>query len=228
MGWIEFSGWWLVWPRLRLILAVLFSWLVLLCGCGVQPATAQVQDVQQLLLDIEKLMQFKAIMSDMETGYAVLTQGYGQVKDIAQGNFSLHAAFLDGLMLVSPQVRKYGKIALIIAAQAKLVSEYKAAWKHFGAGGRFSAEELSYINRVFQSLLSRSADNLAALAAVITDSRLRMSDDERLQAIDHIYAEGQEQLVFLRHFNSQVSVLDLQRAKEMNDLGELKQLYGHE
>jgi hypothetical protein len=56
-------------------------------------AKAQTQDVQQLILDIEKLTQFKAILSDMQTGYTILTQGYGAVKDISEGNFNLHSAY---------------------------------------------------------------------------------------------------------------------------------------
>src|SRR5471030_2939415 len=91
-------------------------------------ASAQVstaQDVQQLVMDIEKLTQFKAILGDMKTGYTLLTQGYNQVKDISEGNFNLHSAFLNSLMAVSPQVRKYGRIADIIGNQASIVSEYK-------------------------------------------------------------------------------------------------------
>src|SRR5665213_270721 len=95
----------------------------------VRKANAQVstaQDVQQLVLDIEKLTQFKAILTDMKTGYTLLTQGYNQVKDISQGNFNIHSTFLNSLMAVSPEVRKYGRIADIIKEQASIVSEYKS------------------------------------------------------------------------------------------------------
>src|SRR5260370_25311241 len=85
---------------------------------GAQVSTGQ--DMQQLILDIEKLTQFKAILGDMKTGYTLLTQGYNQVKDISEGNFNLHSAFLNSLMMVSPEVRKYGRIADIIEAQASI------------------------------------------------------------------------------------------------------------
>lgn len=188
-----------------------------------QASTAQ--DVQQLLLDIEKLTQFKAILSDMETGYTVLTQGYGEVKDISEGNFNLHFAFLNSLMAVSPEVRKYGRIADIISAQASIVSEYKAAYQQFSSSGHFSATELVYMNGVFSRLLSQSVDNLTNLANVITAGTLRMSDAERLQAIDHIYGDTRNKLVFLRHFNNEVVVLQLQREKEQNDVNTMQKLY---
>lgn len=193
-----------------------------------RPAKAQVstgQDMQQLLLDIEKLTQFKAILSDLEQGYTILTQGYGMVKDISEGNFNLHSAFLNSLMAVSPEITKYGRIADIIANQASIVSEYKAAWKQANASGHFNADELLYINNVFQRLLNQSVDNLTDLANVITAGSLRMNDGERLQAIDHIYADTQGKLVFLRHFNMQVAILSLQRQKAMNEVQTLKNLY---
>ncbi len=200
----------------------------LLCAFSFRPAEAQVstgQDMQQLLLDIEKLTQFKAILSDMEQGYTILTQGYGMVKDISQGNFNLHSAFLNSLMAVSPEIRKYGRIANIISDQASIVSEYKAAWKKANAGGRFNADELLYINNVFQHLLNQSVDNLTNLTNVITAGNLRMSDAERLQAIDHLYSDTQNKLVFLRHFNNQVAVLSVQRQKASNEVQTLKNLF---
>jgi hypothetical protein len=188
-------------------------------------ASAQSQDLQQLVLDIEKLTQLKAILSDMQTGYTILTQGYGEVKTLSEGNFNLHSAFLNSLEQISPTVRKYGRIADIIADQASIVSEYKAAWKAFSSSGRFSAAELVYMNGVFSQLLNQSADNLTSLANVITVGTLRMSDADRLSAIDHIYDDTQNKLVFLRHFNNEVQLLELQREKEQNDVQTLQKLY---
>ena len=38
-------------------------------------------------------------------------------KIFLQGNFNLHKAFLDGLMMVSPAVKKYKRVADIITLQ---------------------------------------------------------------------------------------------------------------
>lgn len=42
-------------------------------------ANAQSTELQQLLLNLEKLTQFKAILSDMKKGYQIYQQGYGTV-----------------------------------------------------------------------------------------------------------------------------------------------------
>lgn len=188
-------------------------------------ASAQAQEIEQLLLNIEKLAQFKTILSQMKSGYTILTNGYNSVKNIAQGNFSLHEAFIDGLWLISPEIRKYGRITDIINAQAALITEYKAAYKRFSGGGRFTATELDYLAKVYGQLLKESAANMDQLVMVITANQLRMSDDERLQAIDRIYADTDDKLVFLRSFNRQTSVLDLQRQRENADVTGIKTLY---
>jgi hypothetical protein len=199
--------------------------LLLLLSATASPAKAQDQDIQQLILDIEKLTQFKAILSDMKTGYTILTQGYGEVKDLTQGNFNLHSAFLNSLMQVSPEVRKYGRIADIVVNQASIVSEGKAMLGRISSSGHFTAAELVYFNGVFNGLLRGSVDNLTNLAQVITGGTLRMSDGERLAQIDHIYGDTQNKLLFLRHFDASVQVLEVQRMKELNEVEGLKKLY---
>src|SRR5437879_1265686 len=75
------------------------------------------QDLEQLSLDYRKLAGLKSILKQMYTGYAMLNKGYKAVKEVSQGNFSLHEAFLDGLLIVSPAVRKYPRVADIINDQ---------------------------------------------------------------------------------------------------------------
>lgn len=180
--------------------------------------SAQSQEAQQLILNVEKLSQLKNILSDMKRGYEVISKGYKAVKDIAQGNFSLHEVFLDGLWLVSPEVRKYYKIAEIIAYQKDMVTEYKAAFKRFSSSGNFTASELSYLLKVYGKLMEESLDNLDMLVTVITANKMRMSDDERLAAIDGIFSDTENKLVFLRSFNRQNSMLNLQRQREKSEI----------
>jgi hypothetical protein len=190
-----------------------------------QKANAQAQEIEQLLLDIEKLTQFKAILSDMQQGYSILTQGYGQVKDLTQGNFNLHSVFLNGLLQVNPEIAKYGRVADIIADEASILSEYKKAKARFNSSGRFTAAELDYLSLVYAKLTDAALENINALVDILTASRLRMSDDERLSAIDRIHADTNDQLSFLRDFNKRTTILQLQRQKAQDEVDNLKTLY---
>jgi len=186
---------------------------------------AQSAEAEQLLLNVEKLSQLKNILSDMKKGYQVISHGYSAVKNIAQGNFSIHETFMDGLMMVSPEVRKYPRIAEIISLQSKLVGEYKAALKRFRASDLLNAGELDYLADVYALLFSQSMDNLDELSMILTASMLRMSDEERLKSIDRIFEDTQDKLSFLRSFNREASLLLLQRRQTSQDLKGVKALF---
>ena len=202
---------------------------LLMCGIGLclnYRSYAQAQELEELALDIEKLTQFKQILSDLEKGYEILEGGYNTIKNISQGNFSLHKAFLDGLLTISPAVAKYKKIVTITEIQLELIKEYKRAFKRFQQDGNFNTDEIAYIGKVYSNLVDESAKNLESLLNVITANKLRMSDDERLQAIDLIDEEMENKLSFLRYFNNNATVLSLQRTKERNDLNTIRSLHG--
>jgi len=181
-------------------------------------ANAQSAEIQQLILNIEKLSQFKKILSDMKKGYELLSGGYKTVKDMAEGNFSLHKTFLDALMQVSPVVRNYKRVGDIINFQMLLMKESKNGLNRFVKSGNFSEKEISYFEKVYGNLLNQSLRDLDELTMVVTADKLRMSDDERLHAIDGIYLQMQDKLLFLRNFNASSNVLALQRAKEAKDV----------
>lgn len=206
-------------------IVVLFCLLAAFTGLPVQNAAAQTTEVTQLLLNIEKLRQFRQILKQMKQGYDILTGGYNTVINIAQGNFKIHKAFLDGLLAVSPAVKNYQRVAGIIDYQIMLVKEYRAAMSRFRQDGSFSEEELAYIDGVYDNLLKQSLRNLDELAGVITAGKMRMSDDERLKAIDRIFEDMENKLVFLRHFSNNTSVLSLQRAKEKSDVKTIQDIY---
>jgi DNA repair ATPase RecN len=189
-------------------------------------ASAQTPEVTQLILNIQKLNQLRKILKELKAGYDILFKGYTTIKGISKGNFKLHEAFLDGLLEVSPAVKRYKRIAEIIDFQLKLVSEYRTAFGQFQSGKYFNKDELDYMERVYTRLINQSLKNMDALTMVVTAKKMRMSDDERLSAIDKIHEEMQDKLVFLRHFNSTAATLGLQRAKVSVEVETSAQLNG--
>src|SRR6185312_854186 len=203
---------------------IVMVWFILFSFSG--QVVAQSTEIQQLLLNVEKLAQLKKILSNMKQGYDIVSNGYSAIKDISKGNFNLHEAFLDGLMQVSPTVRKCKKVGEIIIFQTQLVKEYKSAFRRFDASNLFNANEIKYMGNVYTNLFNKSLQNLDELTMVITEGKLRMSDDERLNAIDRIYIDMGDKLAFLRTFNKENNVLAIQRGREMVDTKISKKLNG--
>ena len=201
-------------------------WIILVMLMGTASFTrAQSTEVQQLLLNYEKLKHLKNILVDMKKGYTILSKGYSTIKDISEGNFRLHEAFIDGLMVVNPAIKNYKRVIDIISYQKNIVREYKSAFIQFKQSGNFRPDEIVYLGKVYRRLFDKSIQNLDELATVVTSSKLSMSDDERLMAIDRIFADTQDKLLFLRDFNKQAKFLAIQRGKEKQDVATMQQLY---
>jgi len=188
-------------------------------------AKAQSAEIQQLILNIEKLSQFKKILSDMKKGYDMLSGGYKAVKDMSEGNFSLHKTFLDALMQVSPVVKNYKRVGDIVEYQFTLIRESRKGIDRILKNEQFSPKEIKYFEKVYSNLSRESLRNIDELTSVITADKLRMTDDERLEAIDRIYDDMQQKILFLRDFNGSSSILALQRSKESNDAKAVRSSY---
>lgn len=205
----------------NLILLILLTALT----SATKQAYAQTAEVTQLILNIEKLNQLRQILKEIKSGYGILFKGYNTIKNLSEKNFKLHRTYLDGLLKVNPTIKKYKRISDIVAFQLILVNEYKVAYHHLVESNQFQSEELNYLESVHSKLIHDSVKQLGALTNVLTDKKLRMSDYERLTAIDAIYDDMQQKVLFLRHFNQSNAILTIQRVKEMNDIKAKKQLF---
>jgi hypothetical protein len=202
---------------------IVMIWLCTLC----MVTKAQSDEAQQLILNVEKLAQFKKILKNMKDGYQILFKGYAAIKGISEGNFKLHKVFLDGLLEVSQVVKKYKRVTDIISYQTKIVKEYKSAFAYFKHEQTFTSAEIEYMGKVYGNLFKQSLTSLDDLALVLTAGKLRMTDDERLQAIDKIYSSVVEQYSFLKDFNNSASYLCIQRKSEKAEIDMSRKIYGY-
>lgn len=200
--------------------------LMLFLSSGAAKAQSIEQLTVQLYLDVQKLSELKSILNDMYQSYKILDQGYTDIKNIAEGNFNLHQAFLDALLAISPTVRNYARIADIISEEATIVREYKEAYSRFKTDGHFTVAELDYIGKLYSTIFNQSLKSIDELTMVVTANQLRMSDAERLAAIDRVYGDITGDLLFLRRFNNSTSVQAIQRARAAGDISTLQKIYG--
>jgi hypothetical protein len=189
-------------------------------------AQSVADDIQQLLLDAQKLTQLKQILAQMYQEYTMLQKGYEQIKGLSQGTFSLHQAFLDGLLLVNPAVRSCPKVADILAKEASLLGDYQHGMGYFRGSGLFTSQELDGFSVNYGIYLQRGQKDVDELSLVMTEGELRMSDAERLSAIDRIDADMTRQLGLLHAFNNSVAIQAAQRAQTAGEIGTLRGLYG--
>ncbi|MBN9384783.1 MAG: TerB family tellurite resistance protein [Chitinophagaceae bacterium] len=199
---------------------------LLLClVTSVTRAQSVAQLIEQLSLDIQKLSELKTILKDMQEGYQELNKGYINIRDIVKGNFNLHKTFLDGLLAVAPPVRQYYKVGAIIDKEKSIILECRSANQRWVTSGLFTSAELEYIQGFYKALSDRGGQCLDRLITVVKAGELRMSDAERMQAIDRVHSEATGLLEGLRHINDELSIQALQRAREQHNIQFLKSIY---
>jgi len=208
---------------------IIITMLLTLAGALV-PVAGKAQSIadllEQLALDYQKLASMKNTLSQMYKGYEVLSKGYNSVKNVSQGNFTLHQVYLDGLLTASPAVRKYPRVSDIMNDQAVMVSEYQSAWNTFNRDPNFRPEELGYMRKVYENLLAAGQKDLDDLSVILSDNQMRMNDAERLAAIDRICIDSRSQLNYLRKYNDQAYKTALQRSGENNDRQSMRTING--
>ncbi|MHA4811776.1 TerB family tellurite resistance protein [Flavitalea flava] len=209
----------------RLFLSLFLS-LALLLPAGSARSQTIADAITQLVYDFQKLTILKSTLKDMYTGYQIIDKGYTHIKNIAKGNFNLHKAFLDGLLAVSPTVKNYSRVVDIINTEYTIVNDCQTASRHFQGNKHFSLRELDYIHTTYSLLIKRSGRSLDELVRLLTDDELRMSDGERLRAIDRVYADINRQRNFLQEFTNDQALQAAQRAKEVQSIDLIRQLYG--
>ena len=187
---------------------------------------AQSAEMQQLLLDLQKLQQLKSILQDMYKGYLLASQGYQEISDLSKGNFSLHKSYLDGLLLINPALQQDQKIPQILKDQQEFLQAYQLTYRRIWRDPDFTQPELEYLSGVYRSLCRDGTDDLDELTGILTAGTFRMEDGQRLQLIDKIAVNAADRLAFIRFFNQNLLLEALEKARQKNEIATLRDLYG--
>jgi len=137
-----------------------------------------------LLQQIEAL---KIYFNYAVKGYNIANNGITTIRNIKNGDFNLHRDFLSALSQVNPQIKKYGKLADIIALQLQIVKQTKRSLREIQATKQFTQAEMQYCRHVLNNLLDECVKNIDELLMTITPNQLEVKDEERIKRlIDYI------------------------------------------
>lgn len=138
----------------------------------------------------------------------------------------LYSSYYTELWKIKSAIANYQRIKDITLKQAALVSEYKQAWNLFRQDSHFNPQELSYMQQVYSEILDASVKNLDEIMLVVSPAKTQMTDEQRLELINHASDHLDENYNDLHQFNNQGIQLSLQRSKDLNDTQSIKKLYG--
>ncbi|MBC6489611.1 conjugal transfer protein TraI [Flavihumibacter stibioxidans] len=149
-----------------------------------------------------------------------------EIKDWVEKQRKLYDDYFQELWKVKAVLAYYNRVKDIIERQVQMVNEYKGAWTLFKQDKNFTAEELDYMYNIYTGMMDESLKSIDQLFLVVNAFATQMSDAKRLEIINTVSDNLEQQYSDLKDFNNQNKMLSIQRASELGEIEYVKRLYG--
>ena len=156
----------------------------------------------------------------IEKGYSIARSGLTIIGEIKQGELNLHTVFFSSLSSVNTDIKKYSKVAAIIAKIQSITKELNK----ISAVQNISTGEMQYLTTVKRNLLEDCTKMLDDLISVVTENTYQMSDEERINRIDGIYSEVNSKWVLAKDFTDEAIMISAQKQTEQKDIKTLQNI----
>lgn len=152
----------------------------------------------------------------------------GEIADWTGKQKELYAQYYEELWKVKSAIAYYKRLKDLTLRQQDIVGEYKWAWGLLSRDPHFSAEELSAMEKVYAGILDESLKNVDQLLVVVSSFKTQMSDAARLELVSSAAEAMEGNYQALKKYNRENCLLSIQRAKSLDEVAKLKELYGIE
>jgi hypothetical protein len=149
-----------------------------------------------------------------------------EIKDWVEKQRKLYDNYFEELRQVKTVLAYYQRVKDIVQRQVQIVAEYKGAWALFRQDKNFTKEELDYILNIYAGMMEESGKNVDQLFLVVNAFITQMTDAKRLEIINTVADNIEQQYVDIKDFNNQNKMISLQRAVAKGEIDYVKRLYG--
>lgn len=201
--------------------------ILLMLACSTQAQnwqewTQQKKTTIKYLVNQIAALQIYAVY--VKKGYVIAKDGLDAIHNIKRGDLTLHVNYFKSLKAVNPNIKKYWKVAEIIALQFKIVQRYHKEKEAIRNCKQFTKNEINYCNEVFKNLVKGCLDIIDRLISITTDGNTELNDVERINRIDELYRDIKDKYVFMEDFSSGTNMLALQRIRDAGDIKIIRNL----
>jgi len=167
---------------------------------------------------LKQIAALKVFIEYARKGAKIANNGLNLIRKIKKGDFNIHDEFFASFKSVNPRIKNYGKVAVTIALQTKIIKEAAKTIPAMRESKQFTPDEVEYCQKVFDRLLTDCLNCVNELYLVITADQLELKDDERIKHINRLYADMQNKHSFCASFNEEIGTLSMQRQSESADI----------
>lgn len=174
----------------------------------------------------EQIADLEIYQQALKKGYHIAESGLNTAHDLKNGTFGLHTAYFNSLEQVNRVVANDPKGKAILDLQTELISLFdkEIAWQQ--KEKLLQVSELDYIQDVYNNLLNECKKNIDELNLVLTPGKMQLTDQQRLERLDHLYNSMKDKYTFAGDFIAKCRKIALNRQQAIKEKEQLKELYG--
>lgn len=184
------------------------------------------QNQTMLERGIKQIMLLKTYTGYLEKGYKIVNGGWNAVKEIKNGEWNLHGIYYGSLATVNPKIAGYDNVHAILSRSEKTMQIGKATLLEANQAGILTPAEKTALRNTMDNLCRDVLSSLNRLELILTNNKLKMTDDERLKAIDELDESAIKNLRAAKGISRQIAVIVSSRKKAKEETIRLKQWYG--
>lgn len=174
----------------------------------------------------EQIADLEIYQQALKKGYHIAESGLNTAHDLKNGTFGLHTAYFNSLEQVNPVVANDPKGKAILDLQSGLISLFDTEISWQQKEKLLKVNELDYLQDVYDNLLNECKKNIDELNLVLTPGKMQLTDQQRLDRLDHLYASMKDKYAFAGDFVAKCRKVALNRQQAIKEREQLKKLYG--
>ena len=171
---------------------------------------------------LQQIAALQVYSSYYKLGNNIARNGLGSITGWLNSEYGLHNAYYNNLLIVNPIVKDNKQVTDIINWQSDILKRMGGLDKT----RNLTNNEQKYIAQVKAALLTDCNHQITELQNVVTNNKLKMSDDDRIRHIGAIHTAMESNYRFASSFSNQVKIYSVQQSKEANNILTEKKIYG--
>lgn len=175
---------------------------------------------------LKQIAELKIYLSYLQKGYKIVESGINTVREIKNGEFSLHDLYYSSLKRVNPEIRKLPQAVSIVENTQYIFSATNDLIKVVESTALLNEAQSNLLNIACPAIRRDAEQVTDALLAVLTDRSLELTDDERIARIQQIYDYSLQQTVFVKELCSSVYSLTWASEMDSREIQKIKSFYG--
>lgn len=174
----------------------------------------------------EQIADLQIYEQALAKGYGIAQKGLSTAQNLKNGTWGLHTAYFNSLEQVNPAVSDDPKGKAVLELRQQLISRFsdEISWQQ--KRKLLEANELAYLQSVYDNLLKECKKDIDELTLVLTPGKIQLTDQQRLDRLDRLYASMKDKYAFAGDFTNKSRKLALGRQQARWEKEQLKKLYG--